>query len=85
MLELCDCTNDCGDCPGISRGTHSPCDFKKDNDMRIDRQRRADVLIKQMGFSDALEAMELVKSILLLQLSEHQPTIMKPYTLSGVE
>ncbi len=58
MLEQCDCTADCGDCPGLKLGTHIPCEFKQKNDRARDRKYKAEALLNQLGYADFLEALE---------------------------
>lgn len=63
-MEQCDCTADCGDCPGLKLGTHAPCDFKSKNDLRIARYNEANKLTKELGYSDALSALQVLKAFL---------------------
>lgn len=64
MLEQCDCTADCGDCPGIKLGTHAACDFKQRDDEFRDRRYKADSLVKELGYPDTLSALSVLKELL---------------------
>lgn len=62
-MEPCDCTADCGDCPGIKLGTHSACNFKQASDSRRTRQHKAEILLKKLGYTDTLEALEALRNL----------------------
>lgn len=62
MTTPCDCTTLCGDDPRLPRGVVHPCARWRAAEQRVLRDAAAMVLMKELGCSDMLAALQELKA-----------------------